>query len=142
MRGRLLLLAILAFACDPGPSTGVSQQLGDHRYEVRVEVSPVVQSGSEGELSLRIRPKGERKLSVEFPTRVELESNPSVRVPGRLNVEDAALLSEPAIDFVIPLHGLAPGTTELVGELRVGVCTGDLCEPVDLPFTASLEVVP
>ena len=52
------------------------------------------------------------------------------------------LLTEPAIDFSVPLRGLREGRADVEGQLRVGVCTGDLCEPVELPFDTAIQVDP
>lgn len=136
------LFAVLSLGCADAGGDGTPLVLGDHRYEVRV-VSPTgLTAGGDATLELQIRPKGERKLSLEFPTRLELETNDLVNAPARLDKEAATLFTEPAIDFAIPVRGLREGAGDLSGRLRVGVCTGDLCEPVELPFVTAIRVQP
>ncbi len=138
----VLTLTALTLGCAEPPIDGAPQVLGDHRYEVEVSAPSSLRVGGEATLDVRIRPKGERKLSLEFPTRVDVEGNDVVGAPERLTKETATVLTEPAIDFAVPLRGLREGRTDLEGRLRVGVCTGDLCEPVELPFEATIQVGP
>jgi len=128
--------------CSAGDAPGHLEALGDRRYAVELAAPSQLRVGEDGAIDVRIRPKGNRKLSLEFPTRVRFEASSALRVPSQIDKHEATLLTEPAIDFRVPVSGLRTGTTDLEGELRVGVCTGDLCEPVDLAFAIRVQGLP
>ena len=134
-----LLPALLALACS-SPEAPAVQELGDDRYTVSVRVPSVLGKGETGTLELAIRPKTGRHLSTEFPTRLELRADRGITVPAHLDETQATRLEEEAIDFVASLRADAIGAATIQGSLRVGVCTGELCEPVELHFESELRV--
>ena len=138
---RFLLPLVLALACSAGETANREVELGDHRYSVRLAMPPTLSVAGEGFLDIRVRPKEGRKLSLEFPTRVEISPHESVEAPARMDKEAAAVLTEAAIDYQVPLRPIAAGAFALEGRLQVGVCTDEICERVELPFQASVSAV-
>ncbi len=141
---RILLAVTFLWGCGPqgdsqsGSST--DRELGDHRYSVRLSVPAAWVVAQQDFLEIQVRPKAGRKLSLEFPTRVEIQPDEDFVAPARMDKEAAALLTEEAIDYRVPVQAKTEGQLDLTGTLLVGVCTDELCERVELPFEAALSV--
>lgn len=134
------IVGLLAFSCNAGPSPDGSQELGDRRYRVVITAPLELSTGSSGVLVLEARPEAGHKLSIDFPTRLELSPSSGLDVPAKLDRKAARDLREQAIRYSAPIQATKPGKHTIEGMLRVGVCTGDLCEPVELPFEVNLLV--
>ncbi len=141
---RTLLAVTLLWGCgDLGDSlsgAGTEKELGDQRYSVRLSVPARWVVAEQDFLEIQVRPKAGRKLSLEFPTRVDIQANENFEAPASMDKEAAALLTEAAIDYRIPVQAKTDGQLDLAGTLLVGVCTDELCERVELPFEAALSV--
>ncbi|MBW2242631.1 MAG: hypothetical protein JRH01_11660 [Deltaproteobacteria bacterium] len=131
-------LAVLA--CGAGPNPHAATELGDRRYSVVITAPPELPAGSSGHLVLEARPQAGHKLSTDFPTRLVLLSSSGLDAPTELDREAAEELREQTIRYAAPILARKRGSQTIEGKLRIGVCTGNLCEPVELPFEVNLLV--
>ncbi|MCP5058520.1 MAG: hypothetical protein GY937_17600 [bacterium] len=137
---RGIVAVLFALSCDASQSADARQKLGDRRYSVVIDAPVGLSTGNPGALVLEARPEAGHKLSIDFPSRLELSSSSGLDLPAKLDREAASDLREQGIRYSAPIQATQPGKQTIEGRLRVGVCTGDLCEPVEVPFEVELLV--
>ncbi|MCP3984035.1 MAG: hypothetical protein GY723_06580 [bacterium] len=135
-----LIAASIAIGCSAGPAPHTSQELGDRRYTVTITAPADLQTGASGLLVVEARPEAGHKLSTEFPTRLSLKRSAGLDAPEHLDRDAATDLREQHIRYVIPIAATDSGRQSIEGILHIGACTGDLCEPVALPFESIIPV--
>jgi len=120
-------------AGDPGaPETLL--RIEEPRFVLEVdEAAP--RRGDGRQLRVRVVPHGAWHLSTEYPVRLETQAVGLRLARARWTREEAATLSEQALEFQVAFSD-APGALRRVeGALRFGVCReAELCEPVDQAF--------
>lgn len=120
---------------EPGP------RVVDPTYELVATASGPYSSGEQGTFEIRLVPRGEHHVNVDFPFAIALAGPEPVRfAETSLDREDAAELTEQRARFAIPFTPGAAGEHRVTATVDFAVCTPSTCLPEQRTLALVLPV--
>jgi len=103
-------------------------------------------AGAEATSKVDLAPVGVYHISTEYPTELWLEAPAGVTLPksllkagGRDKVQgDAATFGEKALGFAVKATADKPGSYEIKGVFKFGICEKESCHPKKQPITITV----
>lgn len=120
---------------EPGP------RVEDPTYELVATASGPYTAGQPGTFEIRLLPRGDHHVNVDFPFEVALAGPEPVRFPETsLDSEDAAELTEQRARFSVPFTPEAAGEHRVTATVDFAVCTPSTCLPEQRTLALVLPV--
>jgi hypothetical protein len=132
----------------PPPAGG-----GDEaRFQLQADEGTLTIDKAEGKAgadlvaSIKVTPASGRHVSTEFPIKITLEPTDGVKLAkteltaggSEKSQGDAATLSEQLLAFAVHASSDKPGSYEVKGTLKFGICDKDSCHPKKQPITIAV----
>ena len=113
----------------------------DPTYELVATASGPYSSGEQGTFEIRLLPRGEHHVNVEYPFAIALAGPEPVRfAEASLDAEDAAELNEQRARFAVPFTPDAAGEHRVTATVDFAVCTPSTCIPEQRTLALVLPV--
>lgn len=122
-------------AAPPGP------RVEDPTYELLATASGPYAPGEAGAFEIRLLPRGEHHVNVDYPFAIALAGPEPVRfAEASLDREDAAELTEQRARFAVPFTPSAAGEHRVTATVDFAVCTSSTCIPEQRTLALVLPV--
>lgn len=132
-----------------GPTTAPPANNDDARFHLAADEGTLTIDNAEGKAgadlvaNIKVTPASGRHVSTEFPIKVTLQPTDGVKLAktqltaggSEKSQGDAATLSEQLLAFAIHATAEKPGSYEVKGILKFGVCDQESCHPKQQPIT-------
>jgi hypothetical protein len=141
---------------DTGAQTeGASAGIGaasDPRFHLKPEEGAITvdkaeaKAGAEATAALKLAPATGYHVATDYPIKLSLEAPPGVKLAktelsaGGRNKEqgDASTLTEQALAFAVKATADKPGSYEIKGVFKFGICEKESCHPKKQPITITV----
>jgi hypothetical protein len=134
----------------PPPTTTTAAD--DARFQLQADEGTLTIDKAEGKAgadlvaNIKVTPASGRHVSTEFPISITLQPTDGVKLPktlfsaggGDKAQGDAATLSEQLLAFAVHATADKPGTYEVKGLMKFGVCDKESCHPKKQPITIAV----
>lgn len=108
---------------------GSNAAAGDKEYDLQIE-PPSATVGAEGKVSIKLVPRGNWHLNMDFPTSLSVEPPAGVTVgKPKLKKDDAVKFEEAGAEFAVAFTASDAGDKTFTGEFKFAVCEEDSCVP-------------
>jgi hypothetical protein len=124
----------------------------DVRFQLQADEGTLTIDKAEGKAgadliaNIKITPAAGRHVSTEFPIKITFEPTDGVKLAktelsaggSEKSQGDAATLSEQLLAFAVHASSDKPGSYEVKGMLKFGICDKDSCHPKKQPITIAV----
>ena len=137
-------------ATPAGAPTAKPQPVDDPHFHLQPEEGTLTidkasaKAGSEASAAIKVAPGSGYHLSTDFPIKLTLEPPDGVKlakaelVAGKGQKGDADAFSEQQLAFTVKATADKPGSYEVKGWFRFGVCDKDSCHPKRQPIAIAV----
>jgi hypothetical protein len=136
-------------AAPPIAGGGAPTPADDARFQLQADEGTLTIDKAEGKAgadliaNIKITPASGRHVSTEFPIKITLEPTDGVKLAkseltaggSEKSQGDAATLSEQLLAFAVHASPDKPGSYEVKGMLKFGICDKESCHPKKQPIT-------
>jgi hypothetical protein len=131
---------------------GAPTPTDDARFQLQADEGTLTIDKAEGKAgadliaNIKITPASGRHVSTEFPIKITLEPTDGVKLAkteltaggSEKSQGDAATLSEQLLAFAVHASSDKPGSYEVKGTLKFGICDKESCHPKKQPITIAV----
>jgi hypothetical protein len=129
----------------PAPPAGGACASDDPRFHIKPEEGTLTigaaegAAGAEASASIKVTPGTGYHVSTEFPMKLTLEAPAGVTLAKtQLAKGDADQFTEQGLSLTVKATADKPGSYEIHGCFKVGVCDKDSCHPKKQPITITV----
>jgi hypothetical protein len=120
---KALTIAALLLAAVTGTASAAD------KYDLKID-SKAAKASTKSVASLKITPKGEFHVNVDYPVKLKLVAPAGVTLEKETQVaKDATTFTKDAAEFKVAFTADSPGKKSFTGELKFAVCTEKDCHP-------------
>lgn len=101
----------------------------EQQYALQIEPGEA-KVGEPGKVSIRVVPKGEWHMNLEYPTKLEITAPAGSTVAKpKLGKDDAVAFTEEGAEFAVAFTPNKAGDQTFTGEFKFAVCQDEACVP-------------